>query len=148
MLFNQVCSSALSYRFSPLAVQNLLQIKRCIRMNSWFKYSIKNFEKKNRSNDSLLRKRLDFGNYQVIETPGQVLQELRCVPSTIMKPPYAQDGKKIPVPVPESTKPEIKSHTQIDGMRASCRLARNALIYAKELVVVNIIFYRNLLVKF
>ncbi|XP_057381238.1 methionine aminopeptidase 1D, mitochondrial-like isoform X2 [Daphnia carinata] len=118
MLFIQVYISALSYRGSPLAAKSLLQIKRSIRMNSWFK------------------KRLDFGNYQVIETPGQVLQTLRCVPSKIMKPLYAQDGQRIPIPVAESTKPEIKSHTQIDGMRASCRLARNALIYAEELVMV------------
>ena len=81
---------------------------------------------------SLCRKQ-SFGVYNIIENPGLVLLPPRCVPSTILHPPY--DINTLP-PTSKSTVPEIKTRSQIEGMRASCSLARQTLNFAKEIIKV------------
>ena len=80
----------------------------------------------------IARKNKTFGNYEVVKVPGQVSCELRSVPAHIAKPPYSLNVK----PPPGPTVPENKSCVQIQGMRASCALARKTLNYAKDLVKV------------
>jgi hypothetical protein len=81
------------------------------------------------------RKNQNFGNYEVIKSPGHVVLEPRCIPSNIMKPPYTDD---VNFKILSSASPEIKSNMQIECMRASCGLARSTLKYAKELVKVSL----------
>merc|ERR1719378_675260 len=76
------------------------------------------------------RRLRSFGNYEVIEQPGQVLLPPRSVPTHIKKPPY--DVDILPPPGPEN--PEIKSPAQIASMRESCSLARKTLNYARDVL--------------
>lgn len=78
------------------------------------------------------RKQKNYGSYEVIEIPNHVLQDLRYIPSNILKPPYGENV----LPPSGPALPEKKSPAQINGMRAACSLARNTLNFAKELVKV------------
>ena len=78
------------------------------------------------------RKQKLYGNYEVIESTGQV-SPTRSVPESITKPPYVLGLSSI-----TPSYPEIKSEKQIDLMRKSCAIARDVLNYSKGLVQVSL----------
>lgn len=78
------------------------------------------------------RKQKDFGSYEIIQHPGKVSQVPRHIPAHIVQPSYSTNALPSSGPVT----PEIKSLSQIDGMRQACSLARSTLNFAKDMVKV------------
>lgn len=74
--------------------------------------------------------RTNFGEYRLVET-GKVSPR-RVVPDDIRKPSYYATG--LPSEAPQF--PEVKSESQIQKMRESCRLAANILKNVENIVQV------------
>lgn len=75
-------------------------------------------------------------NYKIVK-PGNVSKQIThdSIPNHIILPPYAKSG--IPPPINDQ-KPEMKSKEDIEKMRNACKLARNVLIQAGDIVRVGL----------
>ena len=71
------------------------------------------------------------GDKYSIVKPGKVSQ-YQSMPDYVMRPSYATTFLFGPAPIIQPDKPEIKTQTQIQGMRDACSLAREILSKACE----------------
>lgn len=74
--------------------------------------------------------------------PGKVSPMIR-VADSISAPSYSKTG----IPFPSPTEVEIKNEEQIQGMRQSCRLARNVLDLLHPVVKVGFIIFKHYIVS-